>query len=147
MNEINEAAVLTEAQRKAVINSVTKEYNRRRAMESDFDGLKLAWIEKAINEVGDAQETASHSERDILDGCLWLLKRLTDEFDAYLDSVVGPDADRFCVRMTMFEIVQRLFLMRTDHSGGTSTREKCNELGVDAYKEVLFEAGNEVDEE
>lgn len=63
MNEMNEAAVLTEAQRKAVINSVTKEYNRRRAIESDFNGLKLAWIEKAINEAGDAKETASHSER------------------------------------------------------------------------------------
>lgn len=75
------------------------------------------------------------------------MNRLTDEFDAYLDTVAGPDADHFCVRMTMFEIVQRLFLMRTDHSGGTSTREKCNELGVDAYKEVFFEAGNEADEE
>ena len=47
----NEAAALTEAQRRAVIDSVTKEYNRRREMEKDFNGLKLAWIEKAINSV------------------------------------------------------------------------------------------------
>jgi hypothetical protein len=47
----NEAAALTEAQRRAVIDSVTKEYNRRRELEKDFNGLKLAWIEKAINSV------------------------------------------------------------------------------------------------
>lgn len=47
----NEAAALTEAQRRAVIDSVTKEYNRRREIEEDFNGLKLAWIEKAINSV------------------------------------------------------------------------------------------------
>ena len=47
----NEAAALTETQRRAVIDSVTKEYNRRREMEKDFNGLKLAWIEKAINSV------------------------------------------------------------------------------------------------
>lgn len=47
----DEAAALTEAQKRAVIDSVTKEYNRRREMEKDFNGLKLAWIEKAINSV------------------------------------------------------------------------------------------------
>ena len=33
--------------RAAVMQSLTKEYNRRRT----GDGLKLAWIEKAVNEV------------------------------------------------------------------------------------------------
>lgn len=47
----NEAAALTKAQRRAVIDAVTKEYNRRREIEEDFNGLKLAWIEKAINSV------------------------------------------------------------------------------------------------
>lgn len=47
----NEAAALTEAQRRTVIDAVTKEYNRRREIEEDFNGLKLAWIEKAINSV------------------------------------------------------------------------------------------------
>ena len=37
--------------RRAVIKSVTQEYNRRRT----GDGLKLAWIEKAINETPAAQ--------------------------------------------------------------------------------------------
>lgn len=37
--------------RQAAIKSVTQEYNRRRT----GDGLKLAWIEKAINETPAAQ--------------------------------------------------------------------------------------------
>ncbi len=37
--------------RRAVIKSVTREYNRRRT----GDGLKLAWIEKAINGTPSAQ--------------------------------------------------------------------------------------------
>ena len=51
----NEAAALTEAQRRAVIDSVTKEYNRRREIEKNFNGLKLAWIEKAINSVTEVK--------------------------------------------------------------------------------------------
>ena len=51
----NEVAVLTEAQRRAVIDSVTAEYNRRWEMEKDFNGLKLAWIEKAINSVTEVK--------------------------------------------------------------------------------------------
>ena len=35
--------------RKAVMDSLTEEYNRRRE-----DGLKLAWIELAVNRVGSA---------------------------------------------------------------------------------------------
>lgn len=51
----NEAAALTKAQRRAVIDAVTKEYNRRREIEEDFNGLKLAWIEKAINSVAEVE--------------------------------------------------------------------------------------------
>ena len=51
----NEAAALTKVQRRAVIDAVTKEYNRRREIEKDFNGLKLAWIEKAINSVTEVK--------------------------------------------------------------------------------------------
>lgn len=51
----NEAAALTKVQRRAVIDAVTKEYNRRREIERDFNGLKLAWIEKAINSVTEVK--------------------------------------------------------------------------------------------
>ena len=37
--------------RAAVMESLTKEYNRRRT----GDGLKLAWIEKAVNEVPEVK--------------------------------------------------------------------------------------------
>lgn len=36
--------------RKAAMESLTKEYNRR-FLAGDRDGLKLAWIEKAVNDV------------------------------------------------------------------------------------------------
>ena len=51
----NEAATLTEVQRRAVLDAVTAEYNRRWEMEKDFNGLKLAWIEKAINSVTEVK--------------------------------------------------------------------------------------------
>ena len=44
--------------RQAVIDSVKKEYNRRRT----GDGLKLAWIEKAINDVPSASNSTSDGD-------------------------------------------------------------------------------------
>ena len=56
------------------------------------------------------------------------------DFDAF--------EERFDCKMgfsySYFELVQQLFLMGTNHSGGTSTRAKCRELGVDAGEAVDF---------
>ena len=41
---------VTTLNRAAVMQSLTREYNRRRT----GDGLKLAWIEKAVNDVPEA---------------------------------------------------------------------------------------------
>lgn len=83
--------------RAAVMESLTKEYNRRRT----GDGLKLAWIEKAVNDVPEvkteiirckecryydgfdcsryADETfgMTHSTQEY--GFCWLAERRTDE--------------------------------------------------------------------
>ena len=40
--------------RKDVMDSLVKEYNRRYSL-GEHSGLRLAWIEKAVNEVGVAQ--------------------------------------------------------------------------------------------
>ncbi|SHI75815.1 hypothetical protein SAMN02745975_00548 [Geosporobacter subterraneus DSM 17957] len=37
-----------------------------------------------------------------------------------------------------FEIVQRLLLQKTSHSGGTSTRKKCEQLGFDSYETIII---------
>lgn len=94
-------------------------------------------------------ETESHSEAAILKGCIALMQGLTEHFREYLE-FIGIDLDGldeeelFSVSYTPFEIVQRLFLWETRHSGGTSTRKKCAELGIeDATKSIYFEIKGE----
>jgi len=45
--------------------------------------------------------------------------------------------------MTYSNIVQELFLFGTSHSGGTSTRAKCKQLGVDSSDEIEFSFGDD----
>lgn len=84
----------------------------------------------------------SHSEAEILKGCISLMQELTGHFEEYLDYIgVHPETEeeRFNVDYTYFHIIQRLFLWRTYHSGGTSTIEKCMELGLDSGDSVNFQ--------
>ena len=98
------------------------------------------------------EDLSSHSERDILDGCIALMQELNDRFLDYLDFMdVEPEYEesRWCTFFSYFEIVQRLFLWRTGHSGGTCTRLKIAELGLDDPADVIFEMerSDEEDEE
>lgn len=105
---------------------------------------------KELAEKGDHSPTTSQSERDILDGCIDLMHQLTGRFQEYLEFVgFEPDGDDmiFGTRFTYFEIVQRLFLWNTSHSGGTSTGNKCRELGVDSSKGITFDCRAEDDED
>ena len=40
-------------------------------------------------------------------------------------------------------LMQELFLLATNHSGGTSTRAKCEQLGVDSSEEIEFDWSDE----
>lgn len=88
-------------------------------------------------------ETTSHSEQDIYFGCVELMQKLCDEFREYLD-YLGYDVceleedEKFNYRMTPMQIVRKLFLQYTRHSGGNSTRMKCAELGIDLDDTVTF---------
>lgn len=86
--------------------------------------------------------TSSHSERDILEGCIDLLDDMACKFREYLDFIdFEPESEeeKAPFVMSYFHIVNRLFLWKTGHCGGTSTRMKCRELGIDdASKSVLF---------
>jgi hypothetical protein len=85
---------------------------------------------------------ASHSEKEIVDGCIKLMEWLTNKFGEYLESVnFEPECEeeRFRVGFSYHEIVRTLFLVGTTHSGGTSTAQKCRELGLDYSKMVEFE--------
>ena len=85
----------------------------------------------------------SHSEKQILEGCIALIDEMVGYFREYLDFIdFTPEYDEekqpFC--MSYFHIVNRLFLWHTSHCGGTSTRAKCHELGIDdSSKTVKFE--------
>jgi len=93
-------------------------------------------------------EVASHSEKEIVSGCITLMERLKNKFGEYLDFVgFEPECEeeRFSVGFHYNEIIRTLLLSGTSHSGGTSTAQKCKELGFDYSKiiEFDFEEGTE----
>lgn len=105
-----------------------------------------AAVEKQIAE----KELESHDEKYILKYCISLMQELVGKFEEWYKYVHGEDAireldeaERFCYRMSYFSIVQELFLFRTSHSGGTSTRAKCKQLGVDWSDGIEFSFGDD----
>lgn len=100
---------------------------------------------------GDRDMTSSHSEKEIYKGCLALMETLKDEFYKWLDSIGVDvseldDEEQFCCNYYPTEIVERLFLWATTHSGGTSQRMKCAELGIDNDKVVSFNFSDELED-
>ena len=92
------------------------------------------------------KELESHDEKHILESCISLMQEMVNEFAEWYRWQHGEDAieeldeeERFCFRKTYFRIVQELFLLHTNHSGGTSTRAKCEQLGVDWGEEISFD--------
>lgn len=85
----------------------------------------------------------SHSEKEIYNGCIRIMRQMERFFLEYLemmdiDQEELVEEERFSVALSNFEIVQNLFLYGTTHSGGTSTRQKCKELGLDYSKNIEF---------
>ena len=96
------------------------------------------------------KELESHDEKYILKYCISLMQELVGKFEEWYEYVHGEDAimeldevERFYYRMSYFSIVQELFLFRTSHSGGTSTRAKCKQLGVDWSDGIEFSFGGD----
>ena len=94
--------------------------------------------------------TSSQSEKHIYEECLSLMETLTDRFydwcEMYgIDMEDLSEEERFCTSFSNTEIVERLFLLHTTHSGGTSQRMKCKELGIDPSENISF--GFEIPEE
>lgn len=105
-----------------------------------------AAVEKQIVE----KELESHDEKHILECCISLMQEMVNEFAEWYRWQHGEDAieeldkeERFCFRKSYFRIVQELFLLGTTHSGGTSTRAKCEQLGVDSAEEIEFDWSDE----
>ena len=92
------------------------------------------------------KELESHDEKKTLECCISLMQEMVNEFAEWYRWQHGEDAieeldeeERFCFRKSYFSIVQELFLIGTNHSGGTSTRAKCEQLGVDSAEEIEFD--------
>lgn len=90
----------------------------------------------------------SHSEQKIVECCIDLMQELVNEFEKYIDYIdidltELPDDEHFKVCYANAEIVNRLLLSTTTHSGGTSTRQKCKELGLDSSKSIEFSFSTE----
>ena len=104
----------------------------------------------AVDKQKDDKELESHDEKHILKSCLGLMQEMVNDFAEWYrwqhgeDSIEELDDEEiFCIRKTYFRIVQELFLLHTNHSGGTSTRAKCEQLGVDWGEEISFDWSEE----
>lgn len=104
----------------------------------------------AVEKQNANKELESHDEKHILECCISLMKEMVNEFAEWYRLQHGEDAieelyeeDRFFFKKSYFRIVQELFLLGTNHSGGTSTRAKCEQLGVDSSEEIEFSFGGD----
>ena len=104
----------------------------------------------AVEKQNANKELESHDEKHILECCISLMQEVVNEFAERYRWQHGEDAieeldeeERFCLKKSYFIIVQELFLIGTNHSGGTSTRAKCEQLGVDSSEEIKFDWRNE----
>jgi len=86
------------------------------------------------------------TERQIYDACVNLMHGLVEDFKEWIEwqGIEVPDDELFQIGKYPTEIVNRLFLWHTTHSGGTSTRAKCRELGIeDSTKMIKFEVSED----
>lgn len=123
------------------------------ALEDVQQYRKIGTVEEcraAMEKQNVNKELEIHDEKHTLECCISLMQEMVNEFAEWYRWQHGEDAieeldeeERFCFRKSYFSIVQELFLIGTNHSGGTSTRAKCEQLGVDSAEEIEFDWSDE----
>lgn len=93
--------------------------------------LKEVWEKSKAKK----EQTESHDEKSILESCISLMDEVFYAMIKYMKFMEfefdnEDEEERPTFSISYFRLVQKLFLSRTNHSGGTSTRQKCVELGV-----------------
>lgn len=107
------------------------------------NGRKLEYAILCGSEDGNLD---SHDERMIYQGCIDLIedcaRQMREWFEMYGYEL---DCDEIpCIMFYPAEIVRKLFLRHTRHSGGTSTRAKCIQLGINnSHRMLEFECYSE----
>lgn len=99
--------------------------------------------------MAEIKKIENHSDKQIYDGCIELMSKMMDNFAWYLDFIGVkiddiPEDEKFSFGISKMEIVRTLFLQHTGHSGGTSTRAKCDELGIDWSESEYFDITDHV---
>lgn len=127
------------------VEHLTEHGEEREPIVLDFDedaveGLKA--ITGAVNDKLKELELLSHSEKNIVNGCIDLMEDVHQKITEFMDQEQREDIP--VLRYTYFEIVKTLLLSGTSHGGGTSTRKKCAQLGIDSYEEFFI---GEIEEE
>lgn len=96
----------------------------------------------------ETSHVTSHSERCILEGCITLMQDMFSVIQQLLEFGFTPeeifeDDDHeghyhYSYAVPMEEIVRKLFLSHTGHSGMTSCMQKLRELGYNDWGNVKF---------
>lgn len=157
----NEAIMIIENEKPGCGEKIIfAEGDRCEAIEIAINALEEIQQYRAIGTVEECRmavekqkidkDLESHDEKHILKYCISLMRELVGKFEKWYEYVHGEDAikelcedEKFCYRMSYFNIVQKLFLLATSHSGGTSTRAKCEQLCVDSSDEIEFSFGDD----
>lgn len=108
----------------------------------------LTAVTGAVSDKIKELELASHSEKDIVEACIGLMEGVHGRMMEYMEMMDVEHTEGVPVlNYSYFEIVQTLLLMRTGHSGGTSTRAKCEQLGLDSFEEIIIGEREDGDDE
>lgn len=108
----------------ALISEIRSQYNCfDNADQKYYEALSLVLriLRHLPSEQPCDDAVKSHSEKQILEGCIALIDEMVGYFREYLDFIdFTPEYDEekqpFC--MSYFHIVNRLFLWHTSHCGG-----------------------------
>lgn len=106
-------------------------------------------IRNAIENGSESGNLESHDEKAILEGCIAMMQSVGGRVNEWIEWLgIWPDDENEYLDFGWYysEIVRRLFLWNTTHSGGTSTYAKCRELGVDPCDTVTVRISNNSEE-
>ena len=106
---------------------------------SDEATESLKTVVGALNNKLKEIELSSHSEKDIVDMCICLMEDVHGNLMEYMEMMDVEHTEGMPkLKYLYFQIVQTLLLSRTSHSGGTSTRKKCEQLGLDSCETIVI---------
>lgn len=122
----------------------------REPIDFEFSGESISALKMLTGAVSDKMkelELSSHSEADIVEGCIGLMADVFYRMTDYMEHMgfEYSEEEKPLLGYNYFEIVQQLLLFKTSHSGGTSTVAKCKQLGFDAYEEIIFKQEEEAE--